>query len=188
LNRATRRGKGIIAINPNVGVRHQGVERLVSELRGRPFDACSPPTIGTPLGYLTPHRTYREWVINAPDAVDAVVADLVDAIKRYGITFMEETVDLRTIVARMAEGKYGFRQDIEYRLPVALVLLGDIDAARAAVDAGLRSRELTHAEALREFRSFADNLDDYIRVLNLRDTDNVTGPSIGPVPRRTSRF
>jgi hypothetical protein len=112
LNRATRRGKGIIAINPNVGVRHQGVERLVSELRGRPFDACSPPTIGTPLGYLTPHRTYREWVINAPDAVDAVVADLVDAIKRYGITFMEETVDLRTIVARMAEGKYGFRQDI----------------------------------------------------------------------------
>ena len=45
LNRATRHcPAGEVEINPVVGVRHQGVERIVAECRGEKFHAYQPPT------------------------------------------------------------------------------------------------------------------------------------------------
>jgi hypothetical protein len=68
LNRATRhRQRGEVEIYPIVGVRHQEVERLVSELRGDRFHSYVPCTLSTPVGYLLPQQAYAAWVFG-PDA------------------------------------------------------------------------------------------------------------------------
>ncbi len=89
LNRATRgRQRGEVEVNPVVGVRHQGVERMVAELRGESFHAYQPPTVNTPLGYLMPEQRYRGWVIEADGSAD-VLEDLASAVAEYAIPFME---------------------------------------------------------------------------------------------------
>jgi hypothetical protein len=182
LNRATRRGEGITALNPVVGVRHEGIEMLVAELRDKPFDHSSPPTIATPLGYLTPHRTYREWLLTGPETVDAVVADMVDAIGRYGVTFVEDNSDLTKLVARMTEGNYGFRQDTEYRLPLGLFLLGDIDGSREAIAEALTRR--AHANRTADpFVGFARHLNEYMAThshIEVASSRKTTVPVLAP--------
>jgi hypothetical protein len=154
LNRATQhRPPGEVEINPVVGIRHQEVERLVSELRGEKFHAYQPPTISCPLGYLLPEQRYRAWIF-PPGTAGETAADMAAAIASYGVPFMRSAIEL-TDLCRLLDRDLGFEHQLVYRRPVAWLLAGDPAQAGRSLDislAGLGSRDDLAAA---EFRRFA---------------------------------
>jgi hypothetical protein len=154
LNKASRHSPaGEFEVNPVVGIRHQGVERVVAELQGATFHAYLPPTVSSPLGYLMPGTRYRAWTVSADDPGSGV-EDLVEAVREYAVPFMETNSTLTLLCTLMDDG-LGFEHQLVYRQPVAWVLAGDLDRAVRLVDlaeANLGDRE---DDAAVELRSFA---------------------------------
>lgn len=162
LNRATRRGDGVTAINPVVGIRHQPVEKLVAELKGRELHPYIPATVSIPLGYLTPHRYYREWLITSADAVEGVVQELVAAIARYGVPFIEANSTLAALVTTLEKPNHGIGQNTAYRLPVAYALLGDAKRARESMAEYLQRFAIGDSPAAQQLQSFATALEAHL--------------------------
>ena len=155
LNTATKhQKKGVVEINPVIGVRHQEVERVVAELRGEAFHAYQPPTVSTPLGYLMPESRYRGWVVDA-EAADDPLDDLVEALTTYAVPFMESAASMSRLCELLDEG-LGHDHQVVYRRPVAWQLAGDSDRSIEAIDsaeADLGDRRDAAADELRAFVS-----------------------------------
>lgn len=153
LNRASRhRPAGEFEVNPVVGVRHQGVERVVAELRAERYHEYQPPTASTPLGYLMPGARYRAWAVRV-DEPESSVQDLVAAVREYALPFMEAGSTLTALCGLMDDG-LGFGHQLVYRRPVAWVLAGDRDRAAglvAAAEADVGDRDDAAAVDLRSF-------------------------------------
>lgn len=153
LNRASRHhSAGEFEVNPVLGVRHQGVERIVAELRGEKFHAYQPPTVSSPLGYLMPGSRYRGWIVNAAEP-DRDVEELVAAIGEYGVPFIESGSDL-TAVCELLDRGLGFEHQLVYRRPVAWMLAGDLNRAVGFVEAAEADLGDRDDEAAVELRSF----------------------------------
>lgn len=154
LNRASRRHPpGVTELNPVVGIRHQGIERMIAELRNEAFHKYLPPTVSSSLGYLTPEHRYRSWVVDAATGQE-VATDLVVAVERFAVPFMTAAVALPEICRLLEEG-LGFEHQLVYRRPVAWRLVGDEARASALVDRALADLG-DHADpAAAEFRRFA---------------------------------
>ena len=153
LNRASRHlPAGQVEVNPVVGIRHQGIERVVAELRGEKFHAYQPPTVSTPLGYLMPGSRYRAWIVGA-GSPEASLDDLIASVASYGLPFMESGSSLSRL-CRLLDQDLGFEHQLLYRRPVAWALAGD--AARSiefvhAAEADLGDRTDAAAAELRSF-------------------------------------
>jgi hypothetical protein len=152
LNRASRHTPpGEFEVNPVVGIRHQGVERVVAELRGKPFHAYLPPTVSSPLGYLMPEARYRPWMVGSgPESAD-IIADMVAAIAEYGVPFMESNASLPRL-CRLLDDRLGL--ELVYRPAVAWLLAGEVDRAAALIEeaeAGLGDRADAAAVEVRDF-------------------------------------
>lgn len=154
LNRASRgRPAGEFEVNPVVGIRHQGVERVVAELRNEKFHGYLPPTVSSPLGYLMPESRYRAWIVRVDDPGPSV-EDLVAAVSEYALPFMESGSTLTALCELMSEG-LGFEHQLVYRLPVAWMLAGDLDRAAGLVDAAEAKLGDRDDPAVVELRSFS---------------------------------
>ena len=152
LNTASRHQvDGTVEVNPVVGVRHQGVERLVAELRAEPFHPYLPPTISTSIGYVMPLHRYQAWAI-ASGGDGAPTAGLIDAVVIHGLPFMRQNADLESLYETAEEG-LGF--SLEYRLPVIRLLLGERQAARAALDKCINDLGARQDAAAQQFRAFS---------------------------------
>ncbi|NLE21220.1 MAG: hypothetical protein GX624_00330 [Actinobacteria bacterium] len=157
LNSATKyTPKGHANVNPIVGVRNQRVEELVAELSGERPHPYNPPTASTPIGYLLPERAYRTWDISeeSPEAV----ADMVATIVEYGLPFMEEHVELSALRSLLAGGHAGPNHKVAYRLPVAMLLLGEGQRATETASRMLADISLHEDEWTRHYRSFIAEL------------------------------
>lgn len=154
MNKATQgRPAGEVEVNPVVGVRHQGVEQLVAELRGEKFHSYLPPTVSSPLGYLMPDARYKGWLFT-PAEVDAVAADMAAAIAAHAVPFMQSCASLGEICRRLEQGR-GLEHQALYRLPVARFLAGDAAQAASLLESSMaKMRERTDAAAA-EFKQFA---------------------------------
>jgi len=157
LNRATQhRAPGEVEINPVVGVRFQDVERLVAECRGEKFHAYQPPTISSPLGYLMSEKKYMAWVFTPGDS-EEVATGMANAIATYGVPFMRSVVDLVELRRRLQD-RTGFEHQLAYRRPVAALVAGDAEQARAFLDETLAAIGARTDLAAADFRRFADSL------------------------------
>lgn len=153
LNRATRHlPAGMIEITPVVGVRHQGVERVVADLRGVTFHPYQPPTVSIPVRKLTPELTLRRWILGADPDIGA--EGLVNAVAEYGLPFMRSGSTL-TAICRLIDQGVGFEHQLIFRRPVAWQLAGERAHALMLVDS--TEAELAHRAdaAANEFRNFA---------------------------------
>ncbi|MGH3932603.1 MAG: hypothetical protein ACRDTF_21815 [Pseudonocardiaceae bacterium] len=158
LNRASRhRPAGEVEINPVVGVRHQGVERIVAECRGERFHAYQPPTVSTPLGYLLPENSYQAWVFGSDQSTEGVAQEMVRTIEQYGVSFMRSAAALPELCRRLDEGM-GFEHQVMYRRPVAWLLVGDPQRARNILDKALAELADRSDVAAEEFRRFGASL------------------------------
>lgn len=155
LNRATQhRAHGEVEINPVIGVRSQPIERLVAELRGDKFHAYSPPTICTPLGYLMPGGKYKAWLL-AADAPGNATADMVGAVRQYGVPFIRSMMDLKRLVEELERGR-GVSGQVIYRRPAAWFLLGDFMRARESIAETVAGLQTRNDPAAMDFKKYAD--------------------------------
>lgn len=155
LNAATKhRPSGEVEINPIIGVRHMGVERLVAELRGEEMHPYLPPTVSMPLGYLCPEVQYRSWIF-VDDFVDHNAAGMVAMIAEYGLQFMRVNAELDEL-CRSLDKSIGFEHQIAYRRPVARFLLGDRQRARDELHDAVAKLAGRTDPAAEEFRRFGN--------------------------------
>ncbi|MEO5535511.1 MAG: hypothetical protein ABIR17_10315 [Pseudolysinimonas sp.] len=145
---------GSVEVFPVVGVRHQGIERIVAELRGEKFHPYLPPTVSSPLGQLMPDMRYKAWAIG-PNDIDTKSDEVVAAIEKFGVPFMESGSSLREI-DRLLNAGMGAQHQLIYRRPVSLLLLGDVARAMQVVDSSQEGLGTRDDPAATEFRSFAD--------------------------------
>lgn len=154
LNRAASRRSPVVEVNSVVGVRHQGVESMVSVLLGEKPHGYAPPTLSISLGYVMPARSYRPWEFTADTPVETVADDLVTAVTRYGVPYMERHGSLAAIVQAMSDGA-GFREHNAFRLPVGYLLLGELEKAKETITASVDEIGQRQDPAAQRLRAFA---------------------------------
>jgi hypothetical protein len=148
--------KGVLEVNPVVGVRHDAVEREIEELAldGR---ATPAPTVSTPIGYVMPQRRYRAWVLEPGDPTfTPAVAEMVTTLKTYGLEFMRSALSLEGCLQRVREGFSAAYQD--YREPVLLMLLGRRDDAHQLLQGCVDKRQARTDPEAETYRRFASRL------------------------------
>ena len=154
LNTASRHAPvGVREVNPVVGVRHQGIERMVAELRKEKFHPYIPPTVCTPLGYIMTEPRYRAWMIETPRSDQNSIADLTSAVRQYALPFMEAHASLAGVIA-LIEARKGYDHVLAYRRPVAWALADEVGRALSVIDAEeeeLANRSDVAADELRSF-------------------------------------
>jgi hypothetical protein len=156
LNQATEhRYPREVEINPVIGVRFQAVERLVAECRGEKFHSYVPPTISKPLGYLMPERTYKGWLLG-PGHSEQVAIDMVNAIASHGVAFMRSVGDLAELRRYLERGFAPLEEQLAQRRPAAALLAGDVEQARALMDAAVTALGTRTNGAAAELRAFAE--------------------------------
>ena len=161
LQRAARPG-GAVAIAPTVGVHHPVVERLVhefTETEGKPGITV---TLARPLGYLLPEPTWRQWVYSPRESFDPVIDDMVDAIMRYGVPYMEANADLNAAAAERASIP-GPPLEGPKRIGIIYALQGEKEEAMAALQPlflQVENWSTGRAESLR----FLENFGKYFNV------------------------
>jgi len=157
LNRAYRQAEARLEVNPVIGIRHQEVERLIAEFRGEKFHPYQPPTVSTPLGYLTSARRYVPWLFARADAINEIADDLVVAVAQHGLPFIREATNLRELCQLIEQGK-GSAHQLAYRRPVVWLLMEDRAEASRSLDAELAELGDRTDRAACEFRSFGERL------------------------------
>jgi hypothetical protein len=160
LNTATKHLAGSLEVNPVVGVRHQGVERRVAELRNERFHRFLPPTVSGSLGYLMPERSYVGWHFEKGSVVESA-ANLASAVERFALPEMRSTIDLMTLRRKIEEG-WGYEHQLVYRLPVVCWMQGDVQGAVEAMERAVTELGDRTDDAADEFRAFADRFRAFI--------------------------
>ena len=153
LNKAVGRGKGILEINPIIGVGSHELEKFVMTLLDQKFHPYAVAAIGRNLGYLMPEKKYRPWLFREEDDCEALVADMVAAVQTFGRPFMQEHMELTDLYEAMRDSKFGGPHD-QYRIPAASVLLGRNVEAEAFLETKLKeigNRNDMDAEWFRRF-------------------------------------
>lgn len=164
LNRAFRRGPRILEINPVVGVRSQPVEKLVAEILTEPFDELIPPSLAGNVGYMMPTAKYVPFLFSESTLPDVIADDLTESIKRYGLPFITMNADLVQLLESMISARFAIPEQVAYRIPIILHLLGkDADAVNVLENKLKEFGGRVDPAALR-FRKFCDHLQARIRV------------------------
>lgn len=78
----TRPGSALIA--PLIGLRHEEIEETVAELCDLKSDYRMRSVTGA-LGYQTPEKTYKEWLVDSPAVADQAAREITADVDRYGI-------------------------------------------------------------------------------------------------------
>ena len=154
LGRRTGRGEGWFDLYPTVGVVHEPLERLWAELAGRKYQVNA--TIGTPLAYLMPEKTYRVWTFSPEVDNRAVVLDMKLAIETYGIPYMRENGTTAALLQNLPVA--GLKDFNPYRLPLLHHLSGDNAAAKREIQRALDGLQAREGSGARDYREFAAKL------------------------------
>lgn len=137
-----------------VGVRHERVHALTEACNDDPPSGAV-ATISKSLGYLTPHRSANlVWEFRDVGLVSAQAADMVAAIERYGMPYMESNVSLESVIAELEESTPWIYSQM--RIPAALALLGRSADARSFLARELREPGDRRDPAAEFLRRFAD--------------------------------
>jgi hypothetical protein len=148
------RSDGVLEVYPVVGVRHQGLERVVAEALGEKFHPSVPPTVSVPLSGLMEGR-YRAWQLADVTEVAAAAAGISSAVAAAGLEFMRSHVDPHALVAALEAGLSATPEQRAMRLPVALELAGETARAIAVTGAELDRLDGRVDAAAERFRRFA---------------------------------
>jgi len=127
----------------------------VAELSEEQFHPYHPPTLLSSIGYLMEQKQYLRWSFTHDSDNPSIVKHMVQSIFGYGIPFMKATADLGSVIEALLHTNHGsLRQS--YTLPVALVLSGKSEQARAYVIK--YTNALGNDSAAQDYRKFAGNL------------------------------
>ncbi|HEY3623015.1 MAG TPA: hypothetical protein VGL12_11610 [Roseiarcus sp.] len=148
-------------IFPNVGARHDGVNRLLFELSDLPESdralGLLRANLITNVGYLTPERRFKTWSFPLGSDDQPIVQALVTTIETYGLPFIRALSDPARFRETLESGQYTLvGQDRD--LPTLDVVEGDYVAAEMHLHEGLEKRADRHDPEAEYYRSFATKL------------------------------
>lgn len=126
-----------IYLSPSVGVTHEPLERLLSNLCGLPLTKFLPATISSSLGYLTPARKYITYAFLPDDSLESGTQALVEAIGRYGVPWMRDHQQPDVMLEDLLTLKYSTRDHARFRVPLIFYLKKDYASAHDWIDKGL---------------------------------------------------
>jgi hypothetical protein len=133
MNRASSGGSaGELELWPIIGLRHQEVEQIVSELKGKEPNDFHPATVFWPLRYIMPEELRQHWWFtpeNAPEMARVVA----DAIEKWGLPWMREHASLAKI-CELAEDAFGEDSALGYTRPVLWQLLGNPERVTTVIN------------------------------------------------------
>jgi RHS repeat-associated protein len=89
---------------------------------------------------------------------DQVAARLVQAIQDYGLPFIRRATELHSLVELMQSPGFGIAEQLSYRIPAALLILGERVKARDFVEIKLRELESRSDPAALRYRAFGAKL------------------------------
>jgi hypothetical protein len=162
LNKATRGQKGLLEINPVVGVRNQPIEKLVAEMVGEPFDEVVPATLAGNVGYLTPSNKYRVYTFSLDAPLETVASELVQDVRQHGLPFINGHVQMDAVVEGLRTRRFAIQFMADYRVPAGLYLLGRTEEAEAYLKS--KSTETgTRNDATLRYQAFAAKLAERLR-------------------------
>jgi len=136
LNKAFRQAD-TLEVNLVIGVRNQQVERTLSELLGEPFNELTPATIAGNIGYISPSNSYKPYLFSQKADFSQVAVEMASDIEVYGLQFAKAHSDLSALVEAMQIARFGVPEQLSYRIPVALCLLGQTEKAARFVSGKL---------------------------------------------------
>ena len=147
---------GEIEVMTTVAVRHNRLHDLIDRLS--PQEQPSPgATTGILLGYLLPEKTANMvWRFDRETPPDEVATGLANHLVRYGEPWMRARITHEAIIEQLRFDQRGPRPMLPQRLPVALLLAGQSDEARAALDVELKKIDGQTDPAANAFRRFAE--------------------------------
>jgi hypothetical protein len=148
-------------IFPNVGVRHDGVNRLLCELgdlsKSDRSLALLRAILITNIGCLTPPHSHRAWSFPLGADPEPIVQDMIGTIEMYGLPFMLALSETPKFRETLETGKYSLaNQDRD--LPTLCFVEGDYAAAVTHLDEGLKKRADRHDPEAEQYRTFAARL------------------------------
>jgi hypothetical protein len=150
--RPLRRCPDGLPVSPHIGVRHEGLMKLVCGLVGAKLGDYLPVTLDARLGNLiTDGKRYGdgapngEWRIADADGLQAQIPQMIEAIEKFGIPFLNANDSLSGIVETLIEhfhfegdlyeeGTFDTIHPYGYVAPAALFLLGRKDELGAFLE------------------------------------------------------
>lgn len=156
LNHAKR--GGFVEINPVVGVRHQGVERLVAELLGEDFDEVAPPTAAANVGYVSDSDRYEAFIFDGSRRDEEIASELAGAVAGPGTAFVARNSTLDNLANTLSSSTRLMPEQTAYRLPAALFLLHRFEDSGRALESKVRDIGSRTDPAATRYLSFAKRL------------------------------
>lgn len=120
-------GPGAFELSPMVGVSVSEVERLVMSHETLASLGVPTPTVTRPLGHLMPEKRFRAWEFPAEDN-DVAVAEMVDAIEKFGIPFIVSLGSLALVREKLDSDLKS--PSARHRRPAAALVAGDLECAK----------------------------------------------------------
>lgn len=136
-----------------IGLRHQSVERIVSNGRGDKAHEYVPPSISSPLRYLVPAASRSEWVLDGSARDASLVDDVVTTAAGFGMQYVVNFLDNDRLLQALGEA-HSRDQQSAYRWPAFLAWLGRRQEAVAACSQVVSEIEAREDQAARELRLF----------------------------------
>lgn len=164
INKASRALEvGQVLLHPVVGVRSVSVEEIVARGRGEKMHAYIPPTYRIPLYWLMPERRSPDWVVTGGPDDGRVVAEVVDAVRKFGLPFVASLSDMAALEHALSEEVSKGDSQSAYRWLAASWLVGGESLLVRAAGV-VRARWGTHSyPAAVEIGAFCSWMEDYSR-------------------------
>ncbi|SRR6266567_5155948 len=164
LNKAIHAQKGLLEINPVLGVRNQQIERFVADLTGEKFDEVVPATLAGNIGYLMPSEKYRPYMFPEDGPPEKPAEDLVNGVREYGLPFINRHTDMAALVEGLRTCRFAVPFMADYRIPSALFLLGRTTEAGEYVRVKLAEAGERQDPAALRYRMFAAKFTERARI------------------------
>jgi hypothetical protein len=162
LNEAIKDGGEYIKVNPLLGIRHQGIARLVADLTGEKMDPFSPPTVSMPLGYLTPKRSFTTVDFFLPWDIGPPFERFTQDFEEYGSRFYEAGASLAGLLGYLEDRMFRRPNQTDYYLPACYYLLGEYSKAEGYVENRLENRT-KGSHLTSDYENYAIKIRDLVR-------------------------
>lgn len=154
-------------LNPVIGVSYKNVNRLDAQLNNAlPFKYPEYvyATISTPLGYLMPENTFREWKFSNQEDVEIEVDSMANAIIKYGLPYLNEFSDEDNLVYGLECDKFHIGEEKYDLLPIFYYLRGNKERALQCIENAIEILSQVHSQEDYEIlkRIAADNGELYV--------------------------
>lgn len=145
-------------ISPSVAVRHQPLEGLLAELAEEKFHPYLSGTLVCPLGGVPPLNDLL-WFELTPNTDPLTrISEMMSTVKTAALPWMERHSSLDAFVQDLKTYRFGDRDSVRLRLPLAHYLNNNDAVARTLLIDGLKEIENEGGPVSEKYRRVAERL------------------------------